>query len=212
METDVEQFKRALAWHSSDFSVELTLADIDRLANFYQLLVKWNPRLHLVAPCSSEEFAVRHMLESLLLLKHLPANARVADVGTGAGLPIVPCLLVRDDVQGVLIESSPRKCVFLREALRSSQSAERSRVIASRFEDIGAPEVDFLTCRALDRFAELLPKIVAWAPRHTKFLLFTGEATRVQIEAVLAVDAIERIPHSEKRFLIAASQLRRFRT
>src|SRR5918993_2134554 len=118
METEVEQFTRALLRNSGEFSVELQPEHTERLTSYYELLLKWNPKLHLVAPCSPEEFAVSHILESLALLTHLPANARVADVGTGAGLPIIPCLLVRADLDAVLIESSERKAVFLKEALR----------------------------------------------------------------------------------------------
>ena len=56
----------------------------------------------------------------LVLLKHLPANAKVVEVGAGAGLPIIPCLIVRPDLEAVLIEASKKKSVFLREALRTS--------------------------------------------------------------------------------------------
>ena len=119
--------------------------------------MKWNPRLHLVAPCSPAEFAVRHVLESLFLLKHLPAGAAVVDVGSGGGLPIIPCLLVRDDLRATLIESSTRKAVFLHEALRSVRPPDRTQLIAARFEDIETPAADFVTCRALDRFTDPLP-------------------------------------------------------
>lgn len=202
METQVEQFKSALDRHASQFSVELKPEHVDRLSQYYQRLLKWNPRLHLVAPCSPEEFVVRHILESLSLLKHLPDNARVADIGAGAGLPIIPCLLARDDLRGVLIESSQRKAAFLREALRPVQ--HRSQLIVARFEDVPPPEVDFITCRALDRFTELLPRLIEWAPSGATFLLFAGESLSEQIARVLVVSSVELIPKSEKRFLIAA--------
>lgn len=205
METQIEQFRRALAVHSPSFGLELQRHHVDRLAEYYRLVLIWNPKLHLVAPCPAEEFAVRHILESLLLLKYLPASARVADVGPGAGLPIIPCLMVREDLHGVLIESSRRKAVFLREALRAVQPPGRAELVPSRFENIEAPDVDFVTCRALDKFSELLPELVAWAPAHAKLLLFAGDALRIQIDALLAPETVERIPQSEKRYLIVTS-------
>src|SRR5207245_185993 len=117
-----------------------------------------------VAPCSPEEFATRHILESLMLLRHLPINARVTDVGSGAGLPMVPCLLVRRDLQITLIESSQKKIIFLREALRDIGGSTIPRLIEARFEDSSAPETDFITCRALDRFNQMLPRLIDWAP------------------------------------------------
>src|SRR6266571_6364348 len=145
MPTSIERFREALHDKSADFGVQLTDRDIERLSDYYALLLKWNPRLHLVAPCSPKEFATRHILESLLLIRHLPLNARVADIGSGAGLPLIPCLLVRPDLRVTLIEPSQKKLIFLREALRSVNSLTTASAIGARFEDIPAPDVDFIT-------------------------------------------------------------------
>jgi 16S rRNA (guanine527-N7)-methyltransferase len=204
METEVEQFKRALVLNSGEFGIEFLSEHLERLISYYKLLLKWNPKLHLVAPCSPEEFAVRHILESLTLLKHVQTNAHVADIGTGAGLPIIPCLLMRDDLHGVLIESSQRKAAFLKEALRAINPRDRTQLIVARFEDVPCPDAGFITCRALDKFSELLPKLIDWAPPHATYLLFAGESLLEQIRQLLPVNSIERIPGSEKRFLIAA--------
>ena len=205
METEAgEQFRRALVLNSAEFGVELQREHVERLMSYYELLLKWNSKLHLVAPCSPKEFAVRHILESITLLKHLPASVRVADVGTGAGLPIIPCLLVRDDLHGVLIESSQRKAVFLKEALRPIGPADRTQLIVARFEDVAPPDVTFITCRALDKFSELLPKLIDWAPRNATYLLFAGESLVEEIQRLLQVSCVQRIPHAEKRFLVAA--------
>ena len=186
--------------------VQLRERDIERLGDYYQLVLKWNPRLHLVAPCSSEEFAVRHILESLVLLPHLSQGARVTDVGSGAGLPIIPCLIMRDDLRATLIESSQKKVVFLREALRSFGGQEPPRLIAARFEDVPVPATDFVTCRALDRFQQLLPDLIDWAPRSSTLLLFAGDALRNQIERLIPSAAAERMPNSARRFLIIAKR------
>ena len=202
MTTWIEEFREALHDKSADFRVQLIDSDIERLSDYYRLLLKWTPRLHLVAPCSPEEFATRHILESLVLIHHLPLYARVADVGSGAGLPLIPCLLLRPDLQVTLIESSQRKLIFLREALRHANSATPARLIGRRFEVIPAPEVGFITCRALDRFQEILPKLIDWAPTNCTLLLFAGTALRKQIEATFPQAKSEQIPGSARRFLV----------
>src|SRR5215211_7616428 len=116
---DVNRFEQSLISNMGSFGVELSSETVTQLGNFYSLLTRWNERLHLVAPSSPEEFATRHVLESLLLLKHLPPDAKIADVGSGAGLPIIPCLIARADLEATLIESSQKKAVFLREALNA---------------------------------------------------------------------------------------------
>jgi 16S rRNA (guanine527-N7)-methyltransferase len=206
MPTPTEPFSQALRDHAAEFGIQLGADEVVRLGNYYDLLLKWNDRLHLVAPCSPDEFAKRHVLESLMLLRHLPPNARVVDVGSGAGLPIIPCLIMRADLSATLVESSPRKAVFLREALRNVNNREPAAITVARFEQTVAPEADFVTCRALDRFQAFLPALVEWAPPTSILLLFAGEELRRQIEILLPNAKAERIPRSDRRYLIVASQ------
>ena len=177
------------------FNLDLPAEAVTRLGQYYSLLTRWNDRLHLVAPCSPEEFAVRHVLESLLLLKHLPSNAMVADIGSGGGLPIIPCLIARSDLEATLIESSQKKAVFLREASKQLNAT----IIARSFEDIPAPRVSFVTCRALDQFTQKLPALIEWAPG--KLLLFGGEGLGEQLNKFGVSFEQLLIPQSEKRYL-----------
>lgn len=197
-----EQFANALRLAAPEFGIDLDNDRIGKLTEYYELFGKWNPRLHLVAPCSPAEFATRHVLESLMLLRHLPSNAHILDIGSGGGLPMVPCLLVRDDLHATLIESSSKKAVFLREALRDLRPSSRARIVAERFESLEAQDAGFVTCRALEKFAEALPIIIKWAPPDATYLLFAGEELRAEIESRLKSVVVERLPKSEARFLI----------
>ena len=202
MPTPTEQFAAALKLHAPDFRVELRPDDIARLQVYYALLLKWNSRLHLVAPCTAEEFATRHVLESLVMLKHLPPNASVADIGSGAGLPIIPCLIVRPDLRATLFEASQKKSVFLNEALRAVRRGDRATVANLRFEDATAPPVQFVTCRALDRFEKLLPAMIEWAPEDATYLFFVGSSLKEEIKTRLRETRAEKIPQSGTRFLV----------
>ncbi|HEX8650526.1 MAG TPA: 16S rRNA (guanine(527)-N(7))-methyltransferase RsmG [Pyrinomonadaceae bacterium] len=207
--TSTDEFMSALEKHAARFGLELKAHDIERLSDYYKLLNAWNTRLHLVAPCSPTEFATRHVLESLLAISYLSENSRGADIGSGAGLPIIPCLIVRPDLRATLIESSPKKAVFLREASRRVGAHERSRVIAERFEKTLAPEADFITCRALDRFEELFGKLLEWSPPRSRLLLYGGRNIREQIERNALSYVAVHIPESEQRFLFIVEQRER---
>ena len=196
MSSELTRFRNALLVNAGGFDVALSSDMTTRLDIYFSLLTRWNDRLHLVAPCSPEEFAVRHVLESFMLLEHLPQGATIADIGSGAGLPIIPCLIARPDLNATLIESSQKKAVFLREALNAVD--RKASIIARRFEDVEAPNVEFVSCRALDRFIRKIPVLTAWAPEGSTLLLFGGE-NLFNAERHL-------IPGSEKRYLFVVKK------
>ncbi|MCA1621079.1 MAG: class I SAM-dependent methyltransferase [Acidobacteria bacterium] len=195
------EFDKALARHAPAFGVSPGADLRGRLGDYFELVMRWNPRLHLVAPCSPEEFATRHVLESLAALRFLPEGATFADVGSGAGLPALPCLAARPDLKAVLFEASQKKSVFLREAISRLALQDRAHVVAERFEKAEPPEADALTCRAIERFTEILPALSAWAARVPTLLLFGGESLRARLEAAGLTFETVLVPESERRFL-----------
>jgi 16S rRNA (guanine527-N7)-methyltransferase len=201
-----EEFSDALEEHAPRYGVRLDTQAVSRLREYYEQVMAWNARLHLVAPCPPAEFATRHVLESLLALAHIAGGAHVADVGSGAGLPLIPCLILRPDLRATLIESSPKKAIFLREALRRVGAHERATVVAARFEKTDAPDAAYVTCRALDRFTELLPELVAWSPPQSTLLLFGGASLREQLENSGLTYQAQLVPESDRRFLFIVNK------
>ena len=199
----MNRFDQSLRSNMGAFELDLSSETLEQLDAYYSLLTRWNDRLHLVAPCSPEEFATRHVLESLMLLKHLPQDAKIADIGSGAGLPIIPCLLARSDLQATLIESSQKKSVFLREAL--NQLGRPSVIIPKPFEDVPAPDVSFITCRALDQFTSKVSILINWAPSGSTLLLYGGESLLEELRKTTVKIEQELIPLSEQRFLFKGS-------
>src|SRR5215210_637528 len=201
-----DEFLSALETHAPRYGVELSAHAVAQLRLYYEQVNAWNARLHLVAPCSPAEFATRHLLESLLALRFLTPEARVADVGSGAGLPIIPCLILRPRLRATLIESSAKKAIFLREALRLLDERGQAIVLNQRFETTEDMEVDFITCRALDRFIQMFPKLLAWSPHTSKLLIFGGPSLREEIEHRSLNYTTVHIPESEQRFLFVVKR------
>ena len=195
-----EEFITAIERYRSAFELELGLDVIERLADHFELVTEHNPLLHLTAPMSLEEFATRHVLESLTMLEFLPEGASFVDIGSGAGFPAIPCLIARDDLRATLIESKTKKADFLRTVISGCGLEGRAVVIARQFSETPRPDVSHISCRALDRFTQHLPKLLKWSGDRT-LLFFGGPALGDEMRR-LGIRIEERLmPMSEQRYL-----------
>ena len=114
---------------------QLTDEACDKFVAYSDLLIDRNTRMNLTAITEPEEVAKKHFLDSLAALPFLPTGAKVADVGTGAGFPSVPLLILRPDLRFTLVDSLQKRITFLEEVLKTLDlSAE---CVHARAEDFG---------------------------------------------------------------------------
>jgi 16S rRNA (guanine527-N7)-methyltransferase len=135
-------------------ALALPVETAPRLLDYLALLHHWNRTYNLTAIREPGQMLVKHLFDSLAIVPHVPPG-RLADLGTGPGLPGIPVALVRPDVSVTLVESNGKKARFLREALRRLEITN-ARVIEKRAEEMDDGGFDAITARALDRLAGIL--------------------------------------------------------
>jgi 16S rRNA (guanine527-N7)-methyltransferase len=86
---------------------------IDRLLRHAGEMLRWNRAVRLTAITSPDEIAIKHILDSLLLLSFAPFPGRTLDFGSGAGYPGIPLAIASPEAHVVLLDSSAKKCAFL---------------------------------------------------------------------------------------------------
>lgn len=124
----------------------------ETLAQYLDLILKWNARTNLTAVRDADGIVRRHFGESLFLGGLLPEFATLLDFGSGAGFPGIPVQLLRPTGKVTLAESQGKKASFLREAVRSL--ALPSEVWAARVETMPeAKTFDIVAMRAVDGMA-----------------------------------------------------------
>lgn len=96
----------------------------DRLIQLVALLAKWNKVYNLTAVRDPRQMIDRHLLDSLVMSRWLPELAStdsslfdVMDVGTGAGLPVLPLAVIRPDLRFLSVESNGKKTRFQQQAI-----------------------------------------------------------------------------------------------
>lgn len=99
------------------------LAGPECLAHFLRLrheLLEWNTRVNLTAITDPVEVLLKHFLDSLSLLALYPAQqARVLDIGAGAGFPGLPLKIARPQWEMVLLEATGKKVAFQRHMIET---------------------------------------------------------------------------------------------
>jgi len=93
--------------------IEVPPGAVSVLVRHAEEMLRWNRSIRLTAITEPEEVAVKHILDSLLLLSFAPFPGRTLDFGSGAGYPGIPLAAALPDARVVLLESSAKKCAFL---------------------------------------------------------------------------------------------------
>lgn len=89
---------------------------VDRLLAFGELLLKWNKVYNLTAIRNPREVITHHLLDSLAVLQPLEYMNRLADIGSGGGLPGVVLAIVRPGLVVSSIETVGKKASFQQQA------------------------------------------------------------------------------------------------
>ena len=98
--------RRYLTEAIKDYKITLSDEQLAQLEKYFELLCEWNEKINLTAITDPKGVAVKHFADSLSIFNYIdvPQNARVIDVGTGAGFPAVVLKIARPDIQLTLLD------------------------------------------------------------------------------------------------------------
>ncbi|MGV0625157.1 16S rRNA (guanine(527)-N(7))-methyltransferase RsmG [Mycolicibacter minnesotensis] len=145
------------------------------------------PGVHrgLLGPREVERLWDRHVLNSAAVAELLEPGERVADIGSGAGLPGIPMAIARPDVSIVLVEPLLRRSEFLREAVAELE-LDTVEVVRGRAEDAAVREAAGDRDVVVSRAVASLDKISRWSlpllRPGGRMLAMKGERAEAEIE------------------------------
>lgn len=135
----------------------------EQLLSYLDLLVRWNRTYNLTAIRDRQAMLAQHLLDSLAVLPLLEKSAlaarhgslRLADVGSGAGLPGIPLALARPDWEVMSIEAAEKKSAFQRQA-KIELAIGNLTVLNGRVEQLASDQFDVVISRAFASLADFV--------------------------------------------------------
>ena len=181
---------------------DLSAEQLALFETYYAMLADWNTRVNLTAITEPEDVAKKHFLDSLAAAPYLKPNASIVDVGTGAGFPGLPLLILRPDLNLTLIDSLQKRLTFLDAVLK--ELGLPATCVHARAEDAGQdPRYRERFDAALTRAVSALPVLAELTLPLVKVggvsIAYKGDATE---ELAQANHALEILHASAERIAI----------
>jgi 16S rRNA (guanine527-N7)-methyltransferase len=182
-----------LAAGSAALGLTLPAIALDRLAAYAALVLKWNRIVNLTGAASPEAFVAEHLVDCLALVPHVTAN-RVADIGSGAGLPGLVLAIAQPDTVFWLVEPRTRRTRFLEQA-RIELGLANVTVVRSRVETwVEFPDVGLVLCRAYGPLERVIADTRALQRPGVRLMVYKGADPTAEIASLPQRAAFEVIP------------------
>ena len=126
---------------------------IQKFNLFYKLLIETNNKFNLTRITEFSDVWDKHFLDCIEIAKYTPKNARIIDVGTGAGFPAIPLAIMRDDVRITAIDATLKRVNFVNDVAKELD-LNNLTCIHARAEELGhnsdfREKYDIATSRAV---------------------------------------------------------------
>lgn len=151
----------------------------EKFEKFGGLLAEYNKKYNLTSICDEKEVFYKHFFDSIMAKDLIDYNANVVEIGSGGGFPSVPLKIIRGDLKFTLIESTGKKCEFLKTVV-DKLGFGCVKVLNIRAEDGGCmlelrEKFDFAVARAVAKLNTLCEYCLPYIRVGGKFIAYKGE-------------------------------------
>lgn len=177
----------------NQYNINLTSEKLEKLNIFKELLKFYNDKFNLTSIKEDKEIIIKHFLDSLYGEKFFNLNKTVVEVGSGGGFPSIPLMIYRDDLVFTLIESTGKKCEYLKTVIKELNL--KGEVYCLRAEDAGKDSkfrhnFDYVTARAVAKMNTLCEYCIPLIKVGGSFIAYKGESDIELIEASNAIKVL----------------------
>ncbi len=155
--------------------IEVTPDKLEKIDQFYQLLIEWNQKINLTTIIEEESVYLKHFYDSLTLFRDydLNQNIKLCDVGSGAGFPGIILKIFFPNLEVTLIDSLNKRIVYLNDVI-TKLDLKNIEAVHARMEEYSRmheEEFDIITARAVASLT-ILSEICVRSLKIDGYLLF----------------------------------------
>lgn len=198
--------------------IQITDDMADKLVRLCDFMVEYNENVNLTSITEFREVVDKHFIDSVLpfFMVEIPQGSSFIDVGTGAGFPSLPLLIIRPDLRGTLCDSLNKRCVYLEKACELL--GIKAEIIHARSEELGRKRrecFDFSTARAVAAMPVLSEYCVPFVKKGGRFIALKS----VNEDVNSAASAVKKLggeisqvtdyelPNGDKRRLVIVNKI-----
>jgi 16S rRNA (guanine527-N7)-methyltransferase len=183
----VEELRQSLTAQFIDLASQLAFSvsqtQQSKLIEFVLLLHKWNKTYNLSSVRQPSEMLVKHIFDSIVVAPYL-RGPRIADVGTGPGLPGIPLAIMCPEKSFTLIDSLGKRVRFMKQAIHAL-NIENAIPIQSRVEDVLPNQVfDVVLSRAFASLDDMLHWCKHLIDNEGVFLALKGQLHQQELNEI----------------------------
>lgn len=166
---------------AKEFNIDLKHKQIESFLQYKDLLKEWNEKFNLTAIEEDKEVIIKHFIDSLSIIPYLTPEAKVIDIGTGAGFPGIPVKIILDNTKVTLFDSLDKRVKFLSEVIRVLD-LKGIDALHGRAEDFGIKKefretFDVAVARAVANLPVLLEYCLPFVKVGGLFIAMKGSNT-----------------------------------
>ncbi len=164
----------------------LTMEKCEKFAALTKRLLEENEKYNLTAITDPDKIILGHYADCAALAQILPKNAKIADIGCGAGFPTLPVAILREDVKITAVDSTAKRINYVSETAELL-GLSNVTAVAMRAEDGGnnaayREKYDIVTARAVAEMRVLSELCLPYARVGGKFIAMKGKNAQFELQ------------------------------